>query len=243
MQISSFTHAEGIAERTFTLADISGILWTPDRTDRPAPLVLLGHPGGLDTMYPRLLARARSCVAAGLAAATIGLPGSGKRPRLPALEEARRDLRAAIVAGEPVSDIADRLVLPLADAAVPEWQALIDAALALPEVDGPVGFSGGVIALAVRLVRLEPRISAAVLFAGSVIPRATFDEARDVTAPLHVLLQWDDDDNDRQASLDLFDAFASQEKTLVANLGGHRGVPAHAGEEATRFFVRHLRPS
>ena len=68
-----------------------------------------------------------------------------------------------------------------------------------------------------------------------------FDEARQVTIPLHVLLQWDDEGNDRQLALDLFDAFGSKEKTLVANMGGHTGVPHHAGEEANRFFARHLK--
>ncbi|MCC2316067.1 hypothetical protein [Cellulomonas xiejunii] len=78
------------------------------------------------------------------------------------------------------------------------------------------------------------------LFAGSVVPRAIIDEARGVTIPLHVLLQWDDQGNDRQMALDLFDAFGSAEKTLQANMGGHTGVPPHAGEDAARFFVRHL---
>ena len=72
------------------------------------------------------------------------------------------------------------------------------------------------------------------------VPRVMFDEARQVAIPLHVLLQWDDEGNDRQASLDLFDAFGSKEKTLQANTGGHRGVPAFAGEDAGRFFMRHL---
>jgi len=57
----------------------------------------------------------------------------------------------------------------------------------------------------------------------------------------HVLLQWDDEHNDRQAALDLFDALGSAEKSLVANMGGHTGVPAHAGEAAAGFFARHLR--
>ena len=71
-------------------------------------------------------------------------------------------------------------------------------------------------------------------------PSHHLDEARDVTIPLHVLLQWDDEGNDRQRALDLFDAFGSTEKTLQANLGGHTGVPAFAGEDAARFFARHL---
>ena len=72
-------------------------------------------------------------------------------------------------------------------------------------------------------------------------PKAIVDDARNVTIPVHMLLQWDDEGNDRQASLDLFDALGSPEKTLCANLGGHAGVPAFAGDEAARFFARHLR--
>jgi dienelactone hydrolase len=116
----------------------------------------------------------------------------------------------------------------------------VDALLAVPGIDGPVGYSGGFIAIGTRLAAVEPRVAAAVLFAGSFVPRVTFDEARQVTVPLLVLLQWDDEGNDRPAALELFDAFASQEKTLHANLGGHTGVPGFEGEDATRFFARHL---
>lgn len=192
-------------------------------------------------MYPRLLGRARRSVADGFAAASIELPGSGDRPRVPALEEARNDLRNAIQAGERVSDdIIDRLVLPLVDLSILEWQEVLDALLALPEVGGPVGYSGGVISIGVRLAAVEPRIVAAVLFAGSFIPRAILVQARKIEIPIHVLLQWDDEFNDRQAALDLYDTFGSKEKTLEANLGGHTGVPSFAGQGAAEFFVRHL---
>jgi len=97
-----------------------------------------------------------------------------------------------------------------------------------------------VIAIGIRLAVVEPRIAAAGLFAGSFVPRSMFDEAHRVTIPLHVLLQWDDEGNDRQLALDLFDAFGSQEKTLYANMGGHTGVPPFAGDDAARFFTRHL---
>lgn len=66
------------------------------------------------------------------------------------------------------------------------------------------------------------------------------EEACQVTIPLHILLQWDDEGNDREMALDLFDALASTEKTLCANMGGHTGVPQFAGEDAARFFARHL---
>ncbi|MRH89559.1 alpha/beta hydrolase [Nocardia sp. SYP-A9097] len=235
---------DGVLEREFTLGEIPGILWTPESVSAPTPLILLGNPGGLGLkkMYPRLVARAQHSAAQGYAAATIELPWTGDRPRSAAADQARADLRQVLQAGEPVTDdIVDRLILPLVDKSVPEWQATLDALLALPEIDGPVGFSGGVISIGVRLALVEPRISAAVLFAGSFVPRTIIEEARQVTIPLHVLLQWDDEGNDRQMALDLFDAFGSKEKTLHANMGGHTGVPQFAGEEGNRFFARHLK--
>ena len=242
MQFTSEQHLDdGVLERAFALGEIPGILWTPGSASAPAPLILLGHPGGLQKMYPRLVGRARQSVAQGFAAATIELPGSGDRPRAAAAEEARADLHRALAAGEPVNDdIVDRLILPLVDMAVPEWRAALDALLSLPEIGGPVGFAGGVIAISIRLAVVEPRISAAVLFAGSYVPRSMFEEARHVTIPLQVLLQWDDEGNDRQMALDLFDAFGSKEKTLHANMGGHTGIPQFEGEDGNRFFARHL---
>ncbi len=231
---------DGVLEREFTLGEIPGILWTPASAFSSAPLILVGHPGGLRQMYPRLAGRARHSAADGFAAATIELPGGGDRPRLADAEQARADLLRALAAGEPVDEIVDRLVLPLVEKAVPEWQATLDALLSLPEIGGPVGYSGGVIAIGIRLAVVEPRIAAAVLFAGSFVPRAMFEEARQVTIPLHVLLQWDDEGNDRQLALELFDAFGSKEKTLHANMGGHAGVPQFAGDDAARFFARHL---
>ena len=233
--------ADGVLEREFTLGEIPGILWTPGAASAPAPLILLGHPGGLPTMYPRLVARARHSAAQGFAAATIELPGSGARPRSAAAEEARAALRRALQAGEPVAgEIVDRLVLPLVEHAVPEWRAALDALLALPEIGGPVGYAGGVISIGIRLAVVEPRIAAAVLFAGSFVPRTMVEEARRVTIPLQVLLQWDDEGNDRQTALDLFDALGSREKTLHANMGGHTGVPPFEGDAGNRFFARHL---
>ncbi|MFF9489309.1 dienelactone hydrolase family protein [Streptomyces sp. NPDC014676] len=236
---------DGILEREFALGGIPGILWTPGSASAsaPVPLILLGHPPlGLRKMYPRLTDRARHSAAEGFATATIELPGSGDRPRRPAVEQARADLRRALEAGEPVGDeIVDALVLPLVDEAVPEWRAALDALLSLPGIGGPVGYSGGLISIGIRLAVTEPRIAAATLFAGSLVPRVMFEEARRVTIPLHVLLQWDDEGNDRQTALDLFDAFGSEEKSLHAHMGGHSGVPRSAGEAAARFFTRHLR--
>ncbi|GGQ48301.1 hypothetical protein GCM10010250_19410 [Streptomyces althioticus] len=236
---------DGVLERRFTLDGIPGLLWTPAdaSASTPVPLILLGHPPlGLDAMYPRLVSRARHAAADGFASATIELPGSGDRPAWPALDQARENLHRAMRAGEPVGDdLVDALVLPLVDAAAPEWRAALDTLLQLPELTGPVGVSGGLISLGVRLTATDPRIAAAVLFAGSFVPRVIFEEARRVTVPLHVSLQWDDEGNDRDSSLALFDTFASRDKSLHAHLGGHTGVPAPAGEAAAGFLRRHLK--
>lgn len=243
IQILSERRLDGdLVERSVLVGDVPGIVWMPPLDPAgSAPLILLGHPGGLDAQRPRLLARARRGAQDGFASAALELPGSGTRPRTPVLEEARAELRAAIQAGEPVDDATvDRLVLPLVDAAVPECITALDALASVPGLGGPVGYSGGNISLGVRLALAEPRIAAAVLFAGSWIPRVILEEAEAVRIPLHVLLQWDDVDNPRQAALDLFDAFGSPEKSLAANMGGHTGVPPHAGEEAARFLARHL---
>jgi hypothetical protein len=228
----------GVLEREFTLGEIPGILWTP--TSAPAPLILVGHPGGLRRMYPRLVGRALHAAGYGFGSVAIELPGSGDRPRSAAAEQARANLRRALEGGDPVDEIVDALVLPLVETAVPEWRATLDAVLSLPEIGGPVGLSGGVIAIGIRLAVVDPRIAAALLFAGSFVPRSMFEEARQVTIPLQVLLQWDDEGNDRQMALDLFDAFGSKEKTLHANMGGHTGVPSFEADASARFFARHL---
>ncbi|MFF8771946.1 alpha/beta hydrolase [Kitasatospora sp. NPDC015120] len=234
---------DGVLERAFTLGEIPGILWTPGSASAPAPLILIGLPPlGLRQVYARVAGRARYYAAEyGFAAATIELPGSGERPRWDAAEQARADLRRVMAAGGPVTEeIVDALVLPLVERAVPEWQAALDALLALPEIGGPVGYEGGVISIGVRLAAVDPRIAAAGLFAGSFVPAAIVEEARRVTVPLQVLLQWDDEGNDRQAALNLFDAFGSEEKTLHANTGGHTGVPHFELDAGARFFARHL---
>ncbi|UFR07027.1 alpha/beta hydrolase [Streptomyces sp. Go40/10] len=237
---------DGVLEREFTLGEIPGFLWTPESASAsaPAPLIVISPPPlGLSKMYPRLAGRARHYAAEyGFAVATIELPGSGDRPRLAVLDQARADLRRMVEAGEPVGgETVDALVLPLVEQAVPEWRATLDALLALPEIGGPVGYEGGIISIGVRLAAVEPRIAAAGLFAGSFVPAAMFEEARAVTVPLQVLLQWDDEGNDRQAALDLFDAFGSREKTLHANMGGHTGVPKFELDAGARFFARHLK--
>jgi hypothetical protein len=230
---------DGVLEREFTLGEIPGVLWTPGSA--PAPLVLSGHNGGLHKRDPRLVARARySAAEYGFAVAAIDAPGHGDRPRSAVDEQHRADLRRAMAAGEPIDEIVDAFLVPLVERAVPEWRTTLDALLALPEIGGRVGY-GGMTAIGIRLAVVEPRISAAAFFAGGFVPGALREEARQVTIPLLFLLQWDDEGNDRQLALDLFDAFGAREKTLHANLGGHAGTPWFEVDDGARFFARHLK--
>ena len=54
-------------------------------------------------------------------------------------------------------------------------------------------------------------------------------------------MQWDDEVDDRQMALQLFDASGSREETLHATVGRHTGVPQVGGDDANRFSARHLR--
>ncbi|MEV5148149.1 alpha/beta hydrolase [Streptomyces sp. NPDC052727] len=232
---------DGVLEREFTLGEIPGILWTPGSAPAPAPLILIGHPGGLHKRLPRLVARARYYAAKyGFAVAAIDAPGCGDRPRSATDEQFRADLRRAMQAGEPVDEIVDAFVVPLVDKAVPEWRTTLDALLALPGIGGPVGYDG-MIPIGIRLAVVEPRISAAAFFGQTFVPDTLREEARQVTIPLQFLMQWDDEGMERQPVLDLFDTFGTKEKTLHANLGGHSGTPWFEVEDAARFFARHLK--
>ncbi|MFD9271589.1 dienelactone hydrolase family protein [Streptomyces goshikiensis] len=227
---------DGVLVREFTLGEIPGTLWSPESA-APVPLILMAHNNGLPKGAARLVARARHSAAHGYAVATIDAAGCGDRPRSAADEQARADLRRAMRAGEPVDAIFESFIGPLVEKAVPEWRTTLDALLALPEIGGPVGYSGWT-AVGIHLAAVEPRIAAAGFFAGGYVPRAQREEARQVTVPLLFLLQWDDEGNPRQRALDLFDAFGSKEKTLHANPGGHTGTPWFEVEDGNRFYDR-----
>lgn len=101
---------------------------------------------------------ARQSAAYGYAVAAVDAPGCGDRPRSAADEQARADLRRAMQAGEPVDEIFESFNAPLVEKPVPEWRTTLDALLSLPEIGGPVGYSGWA-AVGIRLAVVEPRIA------------------------------------------------------------------------------------
>jgi alpha-beta hydrolase superfamily lysophospholipase len=242
LNLRSESTSDGVVDRSFTIGDIPGVLWSPERPTPTAPLVLMGHPGGLHKRAPGLVARARQAVTRdGYHVASIDAPGHGERAR------SRRDQRwvdamlRAREAGEPLGPVIAPFNGSLADRAVPEWQRTIDALQSLPEIgaDTPIGYVGMTLASAIGipLTAADPRIRAAI-FGGVFVYDAMLQAARKVTVPIEFLLPWDDPEIDRTSGLALFDAFASRDKTLHAFPGSHFHVPAERID--TRFFQRQL---
>jgi len=238
------TSVNGVRERDFVVNDVPGVLWSPASGADRAPLVLMGHGGGNHKKHPAMAGRARLLVeGCGFHVAVIDAPGHGDRPTTAHDEQEIAALFAARDAGEPEGPIVVRYNAHLAELAVPEYHALLDALQELPEIgtDGPVGFWGINMGTAIGLpfVAAEPRITAAVF--GQHWPDVLAEKAKQITIPIEFDLQWDDEHIPREAGLALFDAFASKEKTLHANAGKHKELPRFEADSAVRFFARHFR--
>ncbi len=244
MRFTSETTADGVSEHHFILGDIPGVLWSAAGATGPRPLILLGHGGGQHKKAPGVVGRAhRYVTTCGFAAAAIDAPGHGDRPRTEEDNQFKATLTELMAAGERVSWHVAHYNAALASQAVPEWHGVLDA---LQKIDyagasGPVGFLGWGLgsAIGIPFVAAEPRIAAAVF---SNIPghETLTEPATRVTVPVEFLIQWDDEMVPRDSGLAVFDAFASQEKTLHANSGRHMAVPRFEVDSAERFFLRHL---
>ncbi|MFC7265387.1 alpha/beta hydrolase [Streptomyces lutosisoli] len=243
VQFTAETSSNGVLERDFTVGGIPGVLWSPASGADRAPLVLMGHGGGTHKKAPAMTGRAHLLVTGcGFHVACIDAPGHGDRPRTAHDEQEIAVMQRAMAAGEPVGPIVVRYNAHLAERAVPEWQATLDALQELPEIgtEGPVGYFGlnmGT-AIGVPLTAIEPRITAAVF--GLFWPEPLAETAKQITIPIQFALQWDDEHIPRQSGLALFDAFASKDKTLHANAGRHKELPRFEADSAVRFFARHL---
>ena len=240
------TSSNGVVERDFMVGEIPGVLWSPVSGSERAPVVLMGHGGGLHKKTPALVARAHATVTMwGFTVVAVDAPGHGDRPRTAEDEQARADFRQAQAAGdtELFASTSIRYMTSLAERAVPEWQATLDALQRLPEIgtEAPIGYGGGIslgTAIGVPLTAIEPRITAAIFGGGFFVYEALIEAARRITVPIQFLLPWDDEHVDRQSALVLFDAFASKEKTLHANPGDHRTI-RWVGVD-NEFLPRHL---
>jgi dienelactone hydrolase len=246
LRFTTETRSNGVVERDFIVGELPGVLWYPASGPDHAPLVLMGHGGGLHKKTPALVARAHDAVTTwGFTVVAIDAPGHGDRPRTAEDERARAGLGSALAAGdsERFESISVRYATSLAQRAVPEWQATLDVLQNLPEIgpDAPVGYGGGIslgTAIGVPLTAVDPRITAAIFGGGFFVYKALIEAARRISVPIQFLLPWHDEHVDRRSALALFDAFASTEKTLHANPGDHRTI--HWIGVDNEFLARHL---
>lgn len=244
MHFTSETSSNGVIERSFTLDDVTGVLWSPESLPGAAPLVLAGHPGGLHKKAPGHVARAHCLVTVdGFHVVSIDAPGHGDRPRNSRDERWIAEFRQARAEGSPsFGQILAEYSASVAERAVPEWRATIDAVMSLPEIGAhvPVGYSGMSLAgaIGIPLAAVEPRITAAC-FGWLSAHDALLEAAKQITIPIEYLLPLDDKEIPRAFGLELFEAFASADKVLHAFPGGHSQVPTD-GRIDTRFFARHL---
>jgi pimeloyl-ACP methyl ester carboxylesterase len=244
---------DGVTRRSFQVTaageSVPAVIWAPEGGKAPRPLVLMGHGGSQHKKTPGLSARARQYAQRlGYATLAIDAPGHGDRiSREDAVALARET--GARVTGQVASGwTPERLKLMAGRTAqaVPEWNAALEAALGFGFVgaDAPVGYWGLSMgcAIGVPFLAQQPRVRCAVLGLAGLRPGAAEFEAaaKAISIPIEFSFQWDDAVAAREHGLGLFDAFASTEKTMHVNPGGHLDTPDFEGASWERFFERHL---
>jgi hypothetical protein len=101
LRFTSETSSNGVVERDFIMGEVTGVLWSSASCSDRAPLVLMGHGGGLHNKTPALMARAHDIVTTwSFTVVAIDAPGHGDRLRTAEDQQARADLRQAMAAGE-----------------------------------------------------------------------------------------------------------------------------------------------
>src|SRR5450631_4195800 len=174
LHFTSTATSDGIAERTFTLGNISGVLWSPESATDGAPLLLTGHGGGLHKYAPGLVSGARRAVAGdgsgdGFTVAAIDAPGHGDRPRSDQDQPQVDATRRAPAAGERA------LVLGGGGSAGNAWligviAGLFEAGLDVTEADLIIGTSAGSTATA-QIASATPAELFADILAAAPRPR------------------------------------------------------------------------
>ena len=179
LHFTSTTTSDGIAERTFALGDISGVLWSPESATDRAPLLLMGHGGGVHKYAPGLVSRAGRAVAGdgsgkgsggGFTVAAVDTPGHGDRPRSDQDQRQVDASRRAPAAGERA------LVLGGGGSAGNAWEigviaGLFDAGLDVTEADLIIGTSAGSTAAAQITSATQPTELLANILAAAPQPR------------------------------------------------------------------------
>ena len=253
MEFTDVRSEDGVTRRSFTLSvageDVPAVIWAPDGASGPRPLVLMGHGGSQHKKTPGIRTRAAHYAKRlGYATLAVDAPGHGDRISRQEAATLMRDVGAR-VRGETAADFTPERMRQMGARwrlAVPEWKAALDAAQGFDFVGagGPVGYWGVSMgtAIGVPFVAAEPRIACAVFGLAGLREGATdmAEAAAKIAIPVEFVFQWEDAVAPREAGIALFNAFASADKTMHINPGGHMDIPDYEGASWERFFVRHL---
>jgi dienelactone hydrolase len=235
--LSEDTRADGI-ERSFTLrgaaGPVPGALWSP-RDTAPRGTVLLFHGGSGHKRSERLVRMGRWLAAtAGLAVIAVDGPHHGDRVPAP-LDAA---FYQPLIAAEGIERVTARMTADWLDT----LSALAGEGLANDARVSVFGMSMGArfgLPVAAALgSRLRCGVfgkfgicEAAPLPAGLCAPDLIGAAARAISAPVLYHVQWHDTLFPREGQFELFDAFASADKQLVARPGPH--AETHPSAEAS----------
>lgn len=236
------TDTHGMATREFISErggkrPVTGALWLPPQPRPEGPLILCGH-GASGNRYQAPISHlaGRFVREMGYAVLSLDGPVQGLRQVGPGGREAfwpEWEREACI------------------DDMTEDWHLAIATAHAVPEVgEGQMAYfdlSMGSI-FGVPLVASQEGIVAATLgllgTSGPHVPpyhgRRLLDDAARIRCPLLFLMQLEDELFDRSGCLDLFDAFASDDKRMHANPGLHPEIPAEEIGFAFDFLCQHL---
>lgn len=251
MEFTKEKTIDGVVERLFEIQvngeTVPGVVWVKEGATGPRPLILFGHGGSqhkrINTLRARAIAWANKF---GYACAAIDAPGHGDRISREEAAEMAREVGRRVVEGGKMDPERMKIMAARMEQAVPEWQAALDAVQALDFVgtQGPVGYWGVSMGtmIGVPFVASEPRITAAVFGLMGLRDGATAMEeaANAIEIPVEFVFQWSDPVATREAGIALFDAFASREKTMHINPGGHMEIPNFESPSWEAFFGRHL---
>jgi len=214
---------------------VTGALWVPTQLAKGSPLVLFGHGVSYDRYHLPIPYMARRFGDEyGWACLAMDGPGHG--------------LRAPAVANE-ATFMAEIRRLSVLEDVVGDWSIAIDAAGDRIGVVSPrlayFGLSmGTMFGLALIAGRDDIAVAGLGLLgttgAGTHFASEFIELASSVKCPTFYIMQLDDEMFPRDGYLQLFDAIASENKRLHANVGGHVEVPLEEIDFAFDFMVGQL---
>lgn len=253
MKVIDETTDGPVVERRFLLEvgdeAVPGIHWLPAGAEGPHPTVCIGHGGFQHKRIDNVLALARQLVTnLGVGVVALDAPDHGDRladpdaaaRTLAALAGGDREARRRAFGKQARAAMAERAKVHVA-----EWRGLLDALQADERwAAGPFGWWGVSMGTThgLPLAAADGRIAAAVFGLNALRPGDDewARQAAAVTIPVLFLNQWDDELMTREASVALWEALGSTEKTMHVNPGRHVEVPRFERTASEDFFRRHL---